>query len=362
MFIICLSLKSMKLQSIIYFVLLSFISCNNKNANDPIVPVNLILNIEILGLSAQNPNGDGSGIINITANADNTDNYKFLIGEDLIESEDGKIEYICKKPGLNEYKVICSAYKENNFISTEKKVIVLVTSKLVWSDEFDKDIIDKTKWEHEVNGDGGGNNELQFYTDSDKNSFVQNGKLIIRAIDEKYNNKDYTSARLRSKFKGDWLYGKIEVSAKLPTGLGTWPAIWMLPTDWVYGGWPKSGEIDIMEHVGYDANVVHGSIHTDAYNHTIGTQKSSKLTIPTATSEFHIYAIEWFENRIDFYIDNVKYFTFLNENKGWSTWPFDKRFHLILNLAVGGNWGGAQGVNPDHFPAQMEIDYVRVYQ
>ncbi len=136
----------------------------------------------------------------------------------------------------------------------------------------------------------------------------------------------------------------------------------MLPTDWEYGGWPQSGEIDIMEHVGYDPNVVHGSIHTLAYNHTIGTQKTAKLTIPTATTAFHKYAIEWFEDRIDFYIDNTKYFTFNNENKGWQYWPFDKRFHLILNLAVGGNWGGAQGIDPAAFPAQMEIDYVRVYK
>ena len=136
----------------------------------------------------------------------------------------------------------------------------------------------------------------------------------------------------------------------------------MLSTDWEYGGWPESGEIDIMEHVGYDPNVVHGSIHTKAYNHTIGTQKTAKLPISTATTEFHKYAIEWFEDHIDFYIDSIKYLTFNNENKGWAYWPFDKRFHLILNLAVGGTWGGAQGIDPSAFPASMEIDYVRVYK
>lgn len=233
---------------------------------------------------------------------------------------------------------------------------------LVWNDEFDGQYINPNKWSWEVNGDGGGNNELQYYTALPTNSFIENGKLIIRAIHENYQNREYTSARLRTKDKGDWLYGRIEVSAKVPTGVGTWPAIWMLPTDWAYGGWPASGEIDIMEHVGYDPNVIHGSIHTKAYNHTIGTQKSKQLTIPTATTQFHLYAIEWFADHIDFYIDNYKYFTFNNENKGWEYWPFDKRFHLILNLAVGGNWGGAQGVDANAFPAQMEVDYVRVYK
>jgi beta-glucanase (GH16 family) len=233
---------------------------------------------------------------------------------------------------------------------------------LVWNDEFNKEYIDLTKWEYEVNGDGGGNNELQFYTASPNNSYLENGKLVIKAIKETYQNREYTSARIRSKNRGDWLYGRIEVSAKIPKGVGTWPAIWMLSTDWSYGGWPESGEIDIMEHVGYDPNVVHGSIHTKAYNHTIGTQKSSKLTIPTATTEFHKYAVEWFEDHIDFYIDDIKYFTFNNENKGWEYWPFDKRFHLILNIAVGGNWGGIYGVDPKAFPARMEIEYVRVYQ
>ncbi len=233
---------------------------------------------------------------------------------------------------------------------------------LVWNDEFTAANIDLTKWEHEVNGDGGGNNELQYYTNLPTNSFIENGHLVIKAIYEDYQSRDFTSARMRTKYKGDWLYGRIEVSAKIPAGRGTWPAIWMLPTDWEYGDWPSSGEIDIMEHVGYDPNVIHGSIHTLAYNHTIGTQKTAQLTVPTAITSFHKYAIEWFEDHIDFFIDDTKYFTFTNENKGWQYWPFDKRFHLILNLAVGGNWGGAEGIDVAAFPANMEVDYVRIYK
>lgn len=255
-----------------------------------------------------------------------------------------------------------SCSKDDSASNTNNSIPEIPGYTMVWNDEFDKTNIDLDKWEHEVNGDGGGNNELQFYTAFPANSYIENGRLVIKAINENYQNRNFTSARLRTKYKGDWLYGRIEVSAKVPTGRGTWPAIWMLPTDWEYGGWPASGEIDIMEHVGYDPNVIHGSVHTKAYNHAIGTQKTNKLSIPSATTSYHTYAIEWFEDHIDFYIDKVKYFVFQNENKGWEEWPFNKRFHLILNLAVGGNWGGVQGIDSDAFPAQMEVDFVRVYK
>jgi len=152
------------------------------------------------------------------------------------------------------------------------------------------------------------------------------------------------------------------VRAKLPKGRGTWPAIWMLPTDWEYGNWPRSGEIDIMEHVGYDQGNIHGTVHTDAFNHTKGTQRGGSIMAPMASEEFLVYSINWDAEKIDFYIDNRLYFTFENTGKGFSEWPFDKRFHLILNIAVGGAWGGAQGVDESIFPQTMQIDYVRVFQ
>jgi beta-glucanase (GH16 family) len=157
------------------------------------------------------------------------------------------------------------------------------------------------------------------------------------------------------------LYGKIEVNAKLPTGKGTWPAIWMLPTEWVYGDWPKSGEIDIMEHVGYDQNNVHVTMHTEAYYFKINTQKSSQRIIPTASTEFHTYAIEWTPESINGLIDNEVMFSFANEHTGYSTWPFDQKFHLLLNIAFGGDWGGAKGVDDTVLPQKMEVDYIRVY-
>lgn len=234
---------------------------------------------------------------------------------------------------------------------------------LVWHDEFEyTGAPDPDKWGYDIGGHGWGNNELQYYTNSEKNAYVDNGILEIKAIKESINGNDYSSARLISKGKGDWLYGKIVVRAQLPTGRGTWPAIWMLPTDWEYGGWPKSGEIDIMEHVGYDQGKVHGTVHTDAFNHLKGTQKGGSVNVPKASEDFHEYSIEWDENKIDFFIDGVWYYAFSNTSNGSSEWPFDKRFHLLLNIAVGGSWGGVQGVDPTVFPQSMKVDFVRVYQ
>lgn len=235
--------------------------------------------------------------------------------------------------------------------------------KLVWSDEFNyTGLPDPSKWGYDTGNGGFGNNELQNYTVSRlENARVENGNLIIEARRDWHDGIEYSSARMVTRNKGDWLYGRVEVRAKLPTaGRGTWPAIWMLPTDWEYGGWPKSGEIDIMENVGYDPNIVHGTVHTEAYNHTKNTQLAGKVEKFNYASEFHIYAINWTEDKIDFFIDDELYFTHVNHG-GFEEWPFDKRFHLILNMAVGGDWGGAQGVDSSIWPKQMQVDYVRVY-
>lgn len=237
---------------------------------------------------------------------------------------------------------------------------------LVWSDEFNySGLPDSKKWSYDTgeNASGWGNNEAQHYTaDRLKNAEVKNGFLNITAVKEDFEGKKYTSARLITKGKGDWLYGKIEVRAKLPDGRGMWPAIWMLPTDWIYGGWPASGEIDIMENVGYDPYVIVGSAHTESYNHVKGTHKNGTIKIADCYTEFHNYIVEWEAKEYRVYVDDKLYFTFKNENTGYKAWPFDKRFHLLLNVAVGGNWGGAQGIDDSIFPRTMTVDYVRVYQ
>lgn len=233
----------------------------------------------------------------------------------------------------------------------------------VWQDEFDYEgRPDPSKWGYDLGGDGWGNQELQAYTDRAANASVAGGVLTITARREPTGGRDYSSARLVSKGRGDFLYGRIEARAKLPPGRGTWPAIWMLPTDAAYGGWPASGEIDIMEHVGYDPGRVHMSVHTKTYNHRIGTQKTATRTVPGATAEFHRYRVDWTPDGVRGYIDDVPVLAFANEGSGADAWPFDRRFHLLLNLAVGGAWGGKEGVDAQAFPASMQVDYVRVYR
>jgi beta-glucanase (GH16 family) len=232
-----------------------------------------------------------------------------------------------------------------------------------WSDEFDYTGLPATaKWDYDLGGSGWGNNEKQNYTNSINNASVADGKLTITARKESSNGMNYSSARLVTRNKLDVLYGRIEVKAKLPTGKGTWPAIWMLPTDFAYGGWPKSGEIDIMEHVGYDQNTVHFTTHTEAYYFKINTQKTATKVIPTASTEFHTYRVDWTPYAIRGYFDDVKVFEFANEGKTYKEWPFDKRFHLLLNVAVGGDWGGAQGIDDNIFPQSLVVDYVRYYK
>lgn len=236
----------------------------------------------------------------------------------------------------------------------------------VWADEFDYEgLPDSKKWSYDIGGNGWGNQEMQYYTKDLKNARVEGGKLVIEAIKERYENNAYTSARLVSKGKGDFLYGRIEIKAKLPKGRGTWPAAWMLATEQTYGAsyWPDNGEIDIIEHVGFDQNRVHGNIHTKAFNHSIGTNKGNNVVADSDVSDnFHVYACEWLPDKITIELDGKPYFTFNKPSNDWKEWPFDKKFHILLNIAIGGGWGGQQGIDNSIFPQKMEVDYVRVYQ
>ena len=239
--------------------------------------------------------------------------------------------------------------------------------KLVWQDEFDSTALDTTKWTAYV-GDGCpeicgfGNNELQYYTDQPDNINLAHGILTITAVADSFKTRAYSSAKLVTKGKGDWKYGRMEVKARIPQGRGNWPAIWMLPTENTYGGWPRSGEIDIMEHVGYGQGNMHGTVHTESFNHRKGTQKGDSVQIEDISNKFHVYAIEWTNDKIDFFMDDEKYHTFENTGNGPNDWPFDQPFYMILNLAIGGDWGGKMGIANDIFPNRLEIDYVRVYQ
>ncbi len=233
---------------------------------------------------------------------------------------------------------------------------------LVWSDEFDtKGLPDPEKWDYEVGLIR--NNELQYYTNArSENSRIENGNLVIEARKEDFEGSAYTSASLITKSKASWTYGRIEVRANIPEGRGMWPAIWMLGNSINEVGWPDCGEIDIMENVGFEPDTIHGTVHTGAYNHVSGTAQGAAVSIPDVGQEFHVFAIEWDPQRIDFFVDDKYYFTFANDGKGSASWPFDQDAYLILNIAVGGAWGGQQGVDDQIFPQQMLVDYVRVFK
>ncbi len=240
--------------------------------------------------------------------------------------------------------------------------------KLLWSDEFSyTGLPDSTKWNYDLGNGcpnlcGWGNNELQHYTNQPENARVENGLLIIEAHQLSDSTRPYTSARLVTRGKAQWKSVRVEVRARLPRGRGTWPAIWMLPAEWKYGGWPASGEIDIMEHVGFDENVIHGTLHTETFNHMKRTQREGTLMVKDVTTAFHVYAVDWQPDKIAFLIDDKPFFTVHKAPADtWKEWPFDQEIYLILNLAVGGFWGGMQGIDRSIWPQRMEIDYVRVY-
>ncbi len=234
---------------------------------------------------------------------------------------------------------------------------------LVWNDEFDNTGgPDLSKWGFDVGTgqNGWGNEEAQFYTDRLQNSWVSGGNLNIKAEKESYGGQSYTSARLKSQGKFSFTHGRVDVSARLPEGRGVWPAIWMLGSNIPSAGWPACGEIDIMEYVGFDPGIIHGSIHTPS---SYGlTQNTGTLNVPDCETTYHVYSVEWTDKEIRFLVDDQNFYTYKPDVYNDDTWPFNDDMFLILNVAVGGTWGGQQGIDDSIFPQTMEIDYVRVYQ
>ena len=241
----------------------------------------------------------------------------------------------------------------------------------VWSDEFDGDELDMSKWNILRWRPGWVNNEEQAYTNRDTNVFLQDGNLVIQGLiepnyyDTDYNGNqytaNYTSGRVNTDDNFSWTYGRFDIRAKLPSGKGSWPAIWMLGESITSIGWPDCGEIDIMEHVGFDDGNIHGSIHTKDYNHIMNTQRSGSMTVSSATESFHVYSLEWSPSYLRFLIDDSPFFFVYNDSNGdEAKWPFDSPHYMILNLAIGGDWGGVQGIEPSSFPMRMLVDHVRV--
>lgn len=254
----------------------------------------------------------------------------------------------------------CTTQDVTDYVDQEKW-------ELIWSDEFDGRSIDREKWTYDIGGHGFGNHELQYYTNEKENAYVRGGKLTIKAKKEKYKGNPYTSAKLWTKGLASWTYGKFVARMKLPKGQGIWPAFWMLPKDPYAMKWPAGGEIDIMEIIGQAPGSLHGTLHFgEPHEYHGGTYE---LEEGDFSDDFHIFAIEWEEGKITWYVDGIPYYSrtewFSNDmyykNQYDYPAPFNKDFMLILNLAVGGQWPGRPDETTD-FPQTLEVDYVRVYK
>jgi beta-glucanase (GH16 family) len=295
------------------------------------------------------------------------DSFKWKYRHYEIENE---MEYLAWFPFAGTYDIELEVLKDGNPISVSQSISITQDDPnyaenltLKWSDEFDGNVVNTSYWTYQVGANGWGNNELQYYTEGE-NSDVLNGKLIItaRKVNDNYEPGSYTSTRMITKSKQEFQYGRMEVRAKLPSGTGIWPAIWMLGSNYASVGWPACGEIDIMEYVGYLPNTVHATIHTiDGHG---GNGNGNSYELLTCEEEFHNYGIIWTEHKIAFYVDETDNIihTYAPAVKTPENWPFDQAAYFILNIAVGGDWGGAQGIDNSIFPQTMEIDYVRVYQ
>lgn len=337
-------------------ILISFISCSNDEVDEKTVPTNLSISGVKLGADNNNPNGDGSGVVNFTIKATNATSYRVLINNETLELTQNTFSYTFTERGTNDYSIIVTAYNSEGFINSTYsiKVYVYKELKLLWSDEFNTNgAPNSSNWNYDIGSHGWGNNELQNYRNNIENAVVEDGVLKIIA---KKSGAGYTSARLKSQGLQSFTYGKIEVRAKLPASKGTWPAIWMLGSNFTSVGWPHCGEMDIMEQTGWDKNKVLGHFHWQNSASNAYANYGKETTASTSTTKFHVYSLEWTSKAIRVLYDDVTYVTFTNNN----SLPFNADFFIILNIAMGGNLGGE--IDPNFTQDTMEIDYVRVYQ
>jgi beta-glucanase (GH16 family) len=237
-----------------------------------------------------------------------------------------------------------------------------VKLKLVWAEEFAVDgLPDPATWGYEIGFIR--NQEAQYYTARPENVRVEGGILVIESRKEDYAGASYTSASVNTLGKREFLYGRVEVRAKIPTGYGSWPAIWMMGTDITTKGWPECGEVDIMENVGYEPDTIYATVHTPGSVNDPGrVAKGGHATVPAPYADFHVYAVEWHPDRLDFFVDDTQYFSYRKDDRYPAYWRFNKPFHILLNTAIGGTWGGAHGIDDAIFPLKYFIDYVRYYQ
>lgn len=336
---------------IVMLSVLSFFSCKKKGSpgNTDMIPTNLTLNAVV--------STDNSGNVEFTAAATNAATYEYGYGNGtfaLVPS--GKVTY--KYPASGTYSVTVTAKSAGGkTVSKTIQITVAVGLSLIFSDEFTTNgAPDPAKWGYDIgNGsDGWGNQEKQYYTNRSDNVIVENGFLRIMLKKENYSGFNYTSTRMLTANKFSFKYGIVEVRAKLPSGGGTWPAIWMLGANINTTPWPACGEIDIMEHKGNDLNRIFGTLHYPGRSG--GSADGSSRIISNASTEFHIYKVEWTAAAIKIYVDDVLFHTVANS----TAIPFNHNFFIIMNLAMGGTFGGAVDANVT--AATLEVDYIRVYQ
>ena len=335
--------------------LLVLLSCTKAETTaDNSTPSQLTINTTI--------SNDGSGKVDFKASAKNAVSYQFDFGNGVSQPvPTGEVSYTYTTVGTINYVVTVKATGSNGqSISKSTQITVTVTSHtpgLVWADEFNTNgAPDASKWGYDIGtgSNGWGNNELQYYTNRPENVIVKDGMLKIMAKKENYQGSTFTSARLLTKGKFDFKYGKVEVRAKVPAGVGTWPAAWMLGSNIDAVGWPECGEIDIMEHLGRDLNKIYGTLHYPG--HSGGNANGNTRMITNATTEFHVYKLDWSATNISIYVDDQLVHSVPNS----LSIPFNQNFFIITNLAIGGNFGGA--VDPALTEATLEVDYIRVYQ
>ncbi|MEP7252480.1 MAG: family 16 glycosylhydrolase [Ginsengibacter sp.] len=329
-------------------------SCKKGESKPAEAPSNLAITTHV--------STDGSGTVNFTATADNAVSYLFDFGNgEAKTATTGNLTYTYTAEGYTSYTVTVTATGSGGQ-TTKKSFTVSVYIKpavptLLWSDEFNTDgPPDPAKWGYDIGtgGNGWGNNELEYYTNRPENSIVQNGVLKIKAIKESYSGSGYTSARILSQNKFAFTYGTVEFRAKLPAGVGTWPALWTLGSNVSTVGWPACGEMDVMEMIGRDLNKIFGTLHYPGRSG--GNADGSTTVISNASTQFHTYSMEWTPSIIKISVDSMVYHTVVNT----TSLPFNHDFFLIMNIAIGGNFGG--DVDPAFVSDSMEVDYVRVYK
>ncbi len=341
----------MKYMSIIMLTaLLGIFGSCSKNSNGPAVePVPTNLNVT----ASVNP--DNSGNVNFTATATNAKTYEYDFGNGVYQnSTSGALTY--KYPTAGTYSVNVSAKNNSGQKITKSiSVVITITSTLVWSDEFNGNgAPDPAKWGYDIgNNNGWGNSELEYYTNRPENVVQSGGTLKINAIRENFSGYTFTSARILSKGKFDMKYGKVEISAKIPGQVGSWPALWMLGSNIDNTPWPNCGEIDIMEYRGFEPNKIFGTLHYPG--HSGGNADGATTIISNATTAFHKYGLEWNAQTIKISVDDVVFKTFQNS----AAVPFNHNFFFIMNVAMGGTFAGP--VDASVNGATMEVDYIRVY-